>query len=76
MGTISGFFFKFAGAEVMYFTAQLTTVSWVIVGPILFCIIVVLGFYIFKQFTKDEKVEDEDIKLGKKKGVIRKKNDP
>ena len=83
MGTISGFFAEYSGMKMLSFSAQLTTVSCAIIGPIVFLIIIVLGFYLFKQFDKDIKRNDkdadedtdEDIKLGAKKGVIRKKND-
>ena len=83
MGTISGFFAEYSGMKMLSFSAQLTTVSCAIIGPIVFLIIIVLGFYLYKQFDKDIKRndkdayedKDEDIKLGAKKGVIRKKND-
>ena len=83
MGTISGFFAEYSGMKMLSFSAQLTTVSCAIIGPIVFLIIIVLGFYLYKQFDKDIKINDkdayedtdEDIKLGAKKGVIRKKND-
>lgn len=85
MGTISGFFAEYSGMKMLSFSAQLTTVSCAIIGPVVFLIIIVLGFYLYKQFDKDIKRNDkdedenedtdEDIKLGAKKGVIKKKND-
>jgi hypothetical protein len=72
MGIISGFGVKFYGIEFIYFSAQLSSVSWIVIGSILLCLIVVLGFYIFKQFKDDDKCsEAEDINLGNKKGFIR-----
>ena len=83
MGTTSGVIFKFCGIEFTFFSAQISTVSWFIIGPILFCVIVVFGFYVFKQLTKKDKVEeeedddtDEDLNLGENNGVIRKKIEP
>lgn len=76
MGIISVFGAKFYGIQFLYISAQLSSVSWIIIGPILLCIIAIIGFYIFKQFKDDEKcLEFEDIKLGNKKGFIRRNID-
>ncbi len=76
MGNINIFGAKIFGVEFIYCSAQLSSVSWIVIGPILFCIIAILGFFIFKQFKDDGKCsETEDINFGNKKGFIRRKID-
>lgn len=68
MGNIFAYAVDFYGIKFIYFSAQLTSVSWIVIGLILLCIIIILGFYIFKQF-KDNEEENEDINLGERKKV-------
>ena len=76
MGNISAFIIKSTNLEILKFTANFSLVAGVIFGCFLFCIIIILGFYIYKSYKIDEKYsEAENIKLGENKGFIRRKND-
>ena len=75
MGNISTFVVKNTSIEMIKFTAKLDQTSFIILG-ILFCIIIIFGFYILKNYKNYEIYsETENIKLGENKGFIRKKND-
>jgi uncharacterized membrane protein YukC len=74
MGNIYGAGFSLFGINFWFVSAKLTSVSWIVVGLIVVCTLLVLGFYIYKHFSNDGS-ETEDIRLGGKKGFIRRRYD-
>ena len=74
MGNIYGAGFSAFGIKFLFVSAKLTSVSWIVVGLIVVCILLVLGFYIYKHYSNVES-ETEDIRLGGKKGFIRRRYD-
>ncbi len=77
MGTINAIFGSAFGATLGYLSIEISTVSCLMIGSILICLIIVLGFIALKALGNNENemsyYRNEDLNLGENRGLIRRK---